>query len=153
MNAQTSQEEDDMGLLSRDAVLAATSVPIETVKVPELGGEVRVRGMTGTERDAFEASCVQGRGRKRDFNMQNLRAKMVAYCCVDDDGRRLFTDQDLDRLGAIRADVLDRLFGVAQRLSGMRDEDVEELGQALESPIASATSSSVSPSNSDNPPE
>lgn len=134
--------------LTRDALLALTETPIETVSVPELGAGavVRVRGMTGAERDAFDASCITGRGRRRDFNMSNIRAKMVAYCCIDQDGKRLFTESDVDKLGAIRADVLDRLFGVAQRLSGLRDEDVEELGQPSTT-TASDTLSSSSPAS------
>ena len=132
--------------LSRADILKATAPPREAVHV--LDGTVLVRGMTGAERDAFEASCFEGRGKKRDFNMRNLRAKLVAYCCIDDEGRRLFTDEDVIALGAVRADVIDKLFGVAQRLSGMRDEDVDELGLTSTSPTPLATSSSVSVSSS-----
>ena len=99
----------------------------------------------GGERDAFEASCFQGRGRKRDFNMRNIRSKMVAFCCIDDAGARIFSDADVDQLGAVRADILDRLFGVAQRLSGMRDEDVEELGSPSETQTTPDTGSSLLP--------
>jgi hypothetical protein len=112
----------------RETLLAATATPTEVVRLPELGIEVTVRGMTGVERDAFESSCIEGKGRKREFSTKNLRAKLVAYCCIDDNGHRVFTDADAVALGAVRADVIDKLFSVAQRLSGMRDEDVEELG-------------------------
>lgn len=131
----------------RDAILGATAPPSEVVALPQLGIDVTVRGMTGVERDAFEASCFEGRGKKRDFNMKNLRAKLVAYCCIDEQGARVFTDADAIALGNVRADVIDRLFGVAQRLSGMKDEDVDELGLASAKPTASASSSSVSPTN------
>lgn len=136
-----------MAVLSRTDILKATTTPREVVAIKELGGEVVVRGMTGVERDAFEASCFEGRGKKRDFNMRNLRAKLVAYCCIDEDGHRLFTDEDVIALGQVRADVIDKLFAVAQRLSGMRDEDVDELGLSSATPTTSGTSSSVWPSN------
>lgn len=134
--------------LSRDVLLGATDVPTEDVTVPELGGVVKVRGMTSSERGKFEQSCFEGRGRRQQFNWTNARAKMVSLCCIDDQGHRLFTDEDADQLGQVRADVLNRLFTVAQRLSGMSDEEVEELGKSFELTAASATSSSVSPSNS-----
>lgn len=137
-----------MKLLSRADILGATATPREVVQIPELGGAVTVRGMTGVERDAFEGSCFEGRGKKRDFNMKNLRAKMVAYCCIDEQGHRLFSDSDAIALGEVRADVIDKLFGVAQRLSGMRDEDVDELGLASETTPRSGTSSSSSPATS-----
>lgn len=132
-----------MGILSREALLNATAPPQQTVAVPELGGDVLVRGMTGTERDAFEASLIEGRGKKRDLNMKNLRAKLVAYCCVDEQGKRIFSEHDVDTIGAIRADVLNKLFTVAQKLSGITEEDAEDLGKPS-SPAASASSSSSS---------
>lgn len=134
----------------REAILGATSPPTEAVDLrPMLDLTVQVRGMTGSERDAFEASCIEGRGKKRDLNMKNLRAKMVAFCCVDEQGHRVFSDgADVLALGAVRADVVDRLFGVAQRLSGMREEDADELGLSSTSPTVSGTSSSPSPSSS-----
>lgn len=137
-----------MTTLSRDALLRATNVPTEVVHLPELGGSVTVRGMTGGERDAFEQSCLTGRGRNRQFNLAGVRAKLISYCVVDEDGRRLFADADVEQLGDIRADILDRIFAVAQRLSGMRDEDIDDLGKPLPSPEAIATSSSPSPSSS-----
>jgi hypothetical protein len=130
----------------RDVLLAATAPPTEVVALPELKISVTVRGMTGAERDAFEASCIEGKGRKREFSMKNLRAKMVAYCCIDEQGHRVFTDIDALALGAVRADVIDRLFGVAQRLSGMRDQDVDELGLGSET-TTSSSPSSVSPTS------
>lgn len=127
----------------KDKLLGAKP-PTEPVYLEALGETVLVRGMTGVERDAFEWSCFEGKGKKRDFSMRNLRAKMVAYCCVDEHGRRLFSDEDAAQLGDTRADVIDRLFGVAQRLSGMREADIDELGLGSETPTASVTSSSVS---------
>lgn len=101
-------------------------VPQQLVKVPILG-EVIVRGMTGVERDEFEAGLITGKGRNRDVNMRNMRARLVSYCVVDDAGERVFSDPEA--LGKIRADVLNRLFTVAQKLSGISEEDADELGQ------------------------
>jgi hypothetical protein len=131
---------------AREKLLGA-KVPVERVYVRALDETYTLRGMTGAERDAFEASCFEGRGKKREFSMRNLRAKLVAFCCVDDSGKRIFSDDDVPTLGEVRADVVDRLFGVAQRLSGLREEDAEELGLSSATPTTSDTSSSASPSN------
>jgi len=117
-----------MGILGREAMLAATALPRETVAVPELGGDVIVQGMSGTARDTFEGSMFKQRGKTRELNMQNIRAKLVALCVVDEAGARVFRDEDVPALGLIRADILDRLFSVAQRLSGLREQDIDELG-------------------------
>lgn len=127
---------------AREKLLGAKS-PTERVYVKELDETYILRGMTGAERDAFEASCFEGKGKRRDFSMKNLRAKLVACCVIDEDGARLFSDEDAAVLGEIRADILDRLFSVAQRLSGLRQEDVDELGLSSDTPSRSATSSSA----------
>ncbi len=114
--------------LSKDDILKATDNDPAEVDVPEWGGTVLVRGMTGRERDAFEVSLMTpGRGGRREVNPANVRAKVVARCVVDDDGNRLFTDADVTELGGKSAAAIDRVYAVAARLSGMSDEDQENL--------------------------
>ncbi len=48
-----------MGLLTKDDILGADDLATEDVEVPEWGGCVRVRALTGTERDAFEAAMFR----------------------------------------------------------------------------------------------
>jgi hypothetical protein len=116
-----------MAFLSRDEILQAQDLPTEDVPVPEWGGVCRVRGLTGAERDAFEQSIVETRGKNTRMNLRNIRAKLVALTVVDEDGNRIFSDEDAEALGKKSAAALDRIFAVAQRLSGLRPEDVEEL--------------------------
>lgn len=114
--------------LSRDDILKAADNEAEEVNVPEWGGTVLVRGMTGKERDAFEVSLAQpGRGGRREWNTVNVRAKVIARCVVDDDGNRLFTDADVAELGEKSGAAVDRVYEVAARLSGLSDEDQEEM--------------------------
>jgi hypothetical protein len=121
-----------MGLLTRDAILEAQDLQHEEVYIPEWGGSVRVRTLTGAERDAFEQSIVDQRGKDTRMNLRNIRAKLVALTVVDGDGKRLFSDADAKLLGQKSASALDKIFDVAQRLSGLRDEDVEELAKNSE---------------------
>ena len=46
---------------------------------------------------------------------------------VDEQGNRLFDDSEVAILGRLRVDVLNRIFETAQRLSGVSDDDIEEL--------------------------
>ena len=113
--------------LTRDAILKAHDLPTEVVEIPEWNGAVIVRGLTGAERDAFEQSIVEQRGKNTRMNLRNIRAKLVALTVVDENGNRVFSDEDAEALGKKSAAALDRIFAVAQRLSGLRPEDVEEL--------------------------
>jgi len=114
-------------LLTRDAILQAEDLPTEDIEVEEWGGAVRVRALTGAERDAFEQSIVEQRGKSTRVNMRNIRAKLVALTVVDGDGKRLFSDKDAELLGKKSAVALNRVFEIAQKLSGLSPEDMEEL--------------------------
>lgn len=115
-------------ILSRDEILKNTDLPTETVSVPEWGGDVLVRALNGRERDEFEASTLLIRdGRDDGRDLRNVRAKLAAKAIVGEDGKRLFTDQDVWALGELSAAALTRVFEAVSRLSGISDRDMEEL--------------------------
>ena len=138
-----------MSLLSKTAILAAQDLQTEDVEVPEWGGTVRVRSFTGRERDAFEASMVRGEGRDRKVDLTNMRARLVGLTVIDETGQRLFTDEEVDLLGAKSGAALDRVFAIAQKLNGLSGADVEELSKNSSGvPSAVSTSASALPSGS-----
>jgi hypothetical protein len=114
-------------ILTRDDILASQDLTFEIVDVPEWGGQVRVKALTATERDAFEASMVVGTGKVQKVDMHNVRAKLCAYTICDMDGARLFSESDVALLGQKSAAALDRVYGVASRLSKITKEDVDEI--------------------------
>lgn len=115
-----------MSLLTKDQILNAEDNRTEIVDVPEWGGKVKVAVMSGFSRDRFETSIIGSNGGQ---NLTNMRAKVVAASVVDEKGELLFTEKDIAKLGKKSAAALDRIFSVAQRLSGITDVDVEELAK------------------------
>lgn len=143
--------------LSRDDILNAPDLLFEPVPVPEWGGEVIIRSLTGEERDAWEASRRQVRnaGTKHQeviITSDNARAGLLVKCIVDEAGERRFTDRDIPALGKKSGKVLDRLFDVAARLSGISDDAEDELEGNSEAPTASGASASPSPETSSTAP-
>ena len=127
------------------AAAAASGLPREVVSVPEFGDGVTLslQGMTGTQRDAWEKSLIVGKGQRRDVNTENIRARLVVKSLFTDDwSARMFTDAEAAVVGTWRVDVLQRLFTVAQRLSGVSDADVDELGKS-----SAPTAGSASPTS------
>lgn len=116
-------------MLSRDDILKASDIKIEAVKA--WGGTVYVKGMTGAERDKFESSIVTMRGTVQSVNLVNVRAKLCVLTLCDKAGVRLFSDDDLPLLADKSADELQKVFVVAQKLSGITQADVEELAEGL----------------------
>lgn len=115
-------------ILSRDAVLKAKpTIPIERIDVPALGGVLLVRGLKARERDAFEASLIEGKGKGQRVNTSNIRAKLLVRTIVDERHEPLFTEADVAALGELPASVIEPLYAAAMRLSRLTSEDMEEL--------------------------
>lgn len=121
-----------MGLLSKDAIWQAEDTQIVDVAVPEWGGSVRLRGLSGKERDAFEAASVQQIGNDVKVNKQNFRARLIAACAINEDGTPLFDKGDVIHLGQKSAKALDRLFDECLSLNGMKPDDVKDLTENLD---------------------
>jgi hypothetical protein len=117
------------------------SLKIERVNVVDLSEPVYIRSLTGRERDAFESACFQQRGKTRVLNTENIRAKLLCRALCDEKGARLFADTEVDAVGDLPAAVLDELFTIAQRLSGLSSNDVEELAGNSEGAAQDASTS------------
>ena len=113
--------------LGRDSILNAPDLTTEDVEVPEWGGWVRVRALSGKERDIFEASVTGTHKKNKRMNLDNVRARLVQMTIVGEDGQPLFKRSDIEALGKKSAAALDRVFEVATRLSGISEADVDEL--------------------------
>ncbi len=124
------QQKPKLRVLGKDDILRADDIKIEEVPVPEWAqdGAVLVKGLSGVERDAFEASMIKGSGKNQKVDTQNIRAKLCSLAIVDSEGNRIFDDLGaIAALGKKSAAALTRVYEVAARLSGLRDEDVEEI--------------------------
>ncbi|MFE6223332.1 hypothetical protein [Streptomyces sp. NPDC057854] len=132
-----------MALLNRAQIDQADDTAHEDVPVPEWGGEVRVVGMSGTDRNAYQSSLVRlgPDGKPRGVVLDDQTAKLLARCLVDEDGQKLYSPKEIAVLGAKNGAVLERLARVARRLSGLQDGAVEDAaGNSGTGPSAGSTS-------------
>ncbi len=137
--------------LTANQILAADDLAREAVEVPEWGGTVYVRVMTGDEKDAFdESNWVDGDDGERRFDADGYRARLACRVLCDPAGKNLFDASGVLRLGAKSAKALDRVLEAARRLNGIGVEAHE--AAVKNSPgEASGASSSDSASPSDTP--
>ena len=113
--------------LSKEEIWGVQDTQIEEIWIEEWNSYVRVKSLSAAERDAYENSLLQGKGAKKEFNFANARAKLAARAVVDENGKRMFTDQEIQRLSQKSASALTKIWDKARELAGMTDEDVEEL--------------------------
>lgn len=132
------------GLLSRDAILAADDVLYEYMDIPEWGGRIRVRSLSGRDRDAYDAEAYalsQASPNDPSAALRDYRSRRVARAIVDEDGKRVFSKADVDALSSKNASVIDRIDDVVTRLSGMDTEAIRRAAEALKA-VQSAVSGS-----------
>lgn len=120
-----------MPRLDLAAIKGVRDLKLQEVPVPEwgAGATVALRGLTGTERDAFEAAAAERHEKNGVRGMAGIRAYLVALTLVDEKGERMFPDADAGaaELGAKAGVVIKRLADVAMALSGLSGEKVEEI--------------------------
>jgi len=110
--------------LTKDQILGAADLTKEEVEVPEWNGSVFVRMLTAKERDVLESFWL---ARKESGNFTNARAQIVSLTVCDEDGNRLFTEEDVEALSGKSAAALQKVYNVAMRLNRFTKKDVEEL--------------------------
>src|SRR5688572_27230813 len=105
-----------MAYLTRADIDAAKDIKVEDLEVPEWGGTVRVRGLTGGQRSDIEATMVAINGQRIEIRreaLREMRLRVVASSLVDGDGRRMFSDKELNALAEKSASAIDRIFDKA----------------------------------------
>lgn len=80
-----------MTTLNRDEILSAEDFRYGEVDVPELGGKVRIRSLSGAQR-SFINHKIDAK------NTDDLDETFVMLACVDEKGDRLFSQKDLPAL-------------------------------------------------------
>lgn len=137
-----------MAVLTGDQIREAArnaTIDREKMNVPELGGEIFVRGMSGKERDKFEEGLRIRKGnRSGQSDLRNFRANLAVRVIVDEQGQRLLNDGDAELFGRMPAGVLDRILAKCHELSGKAEEEIDDLGNGSASAAASADSASSS---------
>lgn len=129
-----------MGLLNKAAILGAEDLKYEDVEVPAWGGTVRVRVMTGAERDEFRAA-IQSEG---GVPVGKFSVALLAATLIDEAGARLFTMEEVDQLAEKSAASIDKPAAVAMRLNGLG-------GSAIEDAVKNSESGQSGDSGSDSP--
>src|SRR4051794_22108084 len=106
-------------MLSREMILSLNDVKREAVEVPEWGGTVYVRTLSGKERRQFFTH----------LGTDSLTsAHMVAWCACDENGNRLFTDDDVEALLAKHRKALDRIANAALTFNELLSTDEAKNG-------------------------
>lgn len=107
--------------LSKKAILEAKDIKTKEVEVPEWGGSVCIRIISGADRDVFEQAYSEKK-------MDAFRTRFLVLTLCDDSGDRLFTNDEIDALNKKSSRVISRLFDAAWEFNAFTPGAVEALG-------------------------
>jgi hypothetical protein len=121
--------------LRRDDILVIDDRPLYELDVPEWNGVIYIRALSARERDRFEQYVQStksdghsnGNGVTPDISIAGVRERLCVLCCADENGERLFTEDDIVWLGERSGAVLDRIATAAIHYNGMSKEAQDAL--------------------------
>ena len=108
----------------RDAFFGMGQVPVKQVETE--GGTIYVRGMTAKERSEYDAQFRLASGKTNRKKQLQARSLMLVQHCEDENGNKLFTDDDIPALEQMPVSVVEPLVDAACVVSGMTSEEVDK---------------------------
>lgn len=107
--------------LSKKAILEAKDIKTKEVDVPEWGGSVCIRVISGADRDVFEQAYSEKK-------MDAFRTRFLVLTICDEAGERIFTNEEVEALNKKSSKVLNKLFDEAWEFNAFTPAAVEALG-------------------------
>lgn len=106
--------------LSREQVLKADDLPCTEVDVSEWWGDVvLVRIMSAAEHIAWGAEA-------QDLPKDDVPFCLIIKCCIDEEGNRLFTEDDIPELKKKNAAAIIKLFNGIITFNKLNDGAIED---------------------------
>lgn len=96
--------------MKRDEILqklAATPQPGK-IEIPEWGGSYQIRKMTGAEVEIYHV---------RAYRLS--RAMLICMCLLDENGERIFRDEDFAAVANTDPELLDRIYEAICSVNGI----------------------------------
>ena len=113
------------------------------VTVPGWPDGLFVREMTGRERDVWDDSMVELHGDEVRLKARdNLTARLVVLTLVGADGKRIFADSDIAKVGELGSESLAVIYQASAKLNKLARDDIED--EAKNSTGATAEGSGTS---------
>lgn len=115
-----------MSLLSADQILAATDLKFADLDLTgEWGGSVRIRVLSGRERNTLEREATGPDGKVAPL----FREKLLVKCLCDEKGKPIFAAEQVAALAEKNAVTINKVFEACMRLNGFTKDTVEELAK------------------------
>lgn len=82
---------------------------------------VRLQSLTELERSSLDSIWGERYNKTKSIDMV-MRRELLVLCIVDDQGTRLFADNEVALLGSMDSKIISKLYEAARKLTGMDDD-------------------------------
>jgi len=134
-------------------LLEADDVLTRDVFVPAINKWFRIRALSAAESERYSNSLVSWnkRGTPQINDRGTAMARLVALSVVDAQGKRMFTEEQVQKLGRQHAVIIKPIYDAAREFSALTDEEIDVLegnsdGDQSDNGSSSSHSLSVAPS-------
>jgi hypothetical protein len=108
--------------MKRKVLTKAELIALRRTAFVELAeGGIYVRGLNGRERSLFEQKALSG----EMSELADIRQRVVCWCALDENGRRLFEDGDLESISEMDGADLETITQAIVNLSGLGTGAIE----------------------------
>jgi hypothetical protein len=102
--------------LTREQIIAARADRKPVLHdVPEWGGSVYLRVLSAADQVALSDGV----------EAKDMPLLVLVHCIVDDDGQRIFGDDDVDELGQEQFPIIMRVFAAAAKINGLSTAELD----------------------------
>ena len=116
-----------MSFLTRDEILKIDDLKREAVDIPEWGGSIYVRELTGAERSELFALWKQDESDEKQVQDSfAITVATVRLTACAEDGKPLFNADDILRIRNLNAKVLDKIYKEAAKINGFGADGIKE---------------------------
>lgn len=119
---------NEAGFLNKAALLGFER-QVHKVCLPNDGGFVYIKELSGKQREEFERRVAQGRKKGDDY--RGLRAKLIVDSLVDEEGENLFNPEDSSNVEKMPSSIIEFIFEKILSINGVDTENVKE-SEAIE---------------------
>lgn len=137
-----------MALLGKE-ILSRDTFTRKTIEIPEWGGEIVVRGLSGHEamtinQTAIEIADDRANGKFDAAKAERWEARTVVCGWINEDGSSVLSAQDVDALLGKETEIISRIAREIRILSGM-----EKAKDEAEAPVKEAKKNLTATLNGD----
>lgn len=114
-----------MALLTKDEIFEADDLQYIEMEIPEWGGSVRIGVLSGYDRERFEKEWTED----KVLDEFQARVNYLAACLIDENGKPMFTRDELHKLNKKNWLILERIIKRSMQLSAIGNKSVEALAK------------------------